>query len=122
MARILIVEDSPTQSATMARIVELQGHHPLLLEDGSRVLETVLEQRPDLILMDVVLPDHDGFTLTRQLSESTSTSDIPVVLVSVKDQEIDKEYGLRMGARAYLAKPFSDAQLLAVIDGLLGGH
>lgn len=121
MARILIVEDSPTQRMTMARTVEQQGHEALLLEDGNDVAERVLEVRPDLIVMDVMLPNRSGFAITAELSKSPSTAAIPIVLVSVKDQDVDREYGLSQGARAYLAKPFSDSQLIAVLDGLLVG-
>jgi twitching motility two-component system response regulator PilH len=121
VARILIVEDSPTQRVTMARTVEQQGHEVILLEEGNNVMATVLEERPDLIVMDVMLPDRSGFAITAELSQSPSTAAIPIVLVSVKDQDVDREYGLRQGARAYLAKPFSDSQLIAVLDGLLVG-
>jgi twitching motility two-component system response regulator PilH len=106
---------------TMARTVEQQGHEALLLEDGNDVAERVLEVRPDLIVMDVMLPNRSGFAITAELSKSPSTAAIPIVLVSVKDQDVDREYGLSQGARAYLAKPFSDSQLIAVLDGLLVG-
>ena len=77
---------------------------------------------PDLILMDVVMPNLNGFQATRQLSREGSTRDIPVVLVTTKDQDTDRMWGMRQGARAYLTKPFAEADLTDVIGRLLGSE
>jgi twitching motility two-component system response regulator PilH len=121
MARILIVDDSPSQLMGIQRIVEKLGHETLTAEDGAAGVEVAKAHLPDLILMDVVMPNLNGFQATRTLSRDGSTRDIPVVLVTTKDQDTDRMWGMRQGARAYLTKPFSEADLSEVIGRLLGG-
>jgi len=120
MARILIVDDSPTQLIGIQRIVEKLGHQTLTAEDGAAGVAVAKAELPDLVLMDVVMPNLNGFQATRQLSRESSTRDIPVVLVTTKDQDTDRMWGMRQGARAYLVKPFAEAELVEVIERLLG--
>jgi twitching motility two-component system response regulator PilH len=120
MARILIVDDSPSQLMGMKRIVEKLGHECLSAEDGAAGVEVAKAERPDLILMDVVMPNLNGFQATRAISKEATTSHIPVVLVTTKDQETDKVWGMRQGAKAYITKPFTESQLVEVINSLLG--
>ena len=122
MARILIVDDSPSQLLGIKRIVEKLGHETLSAEDGAAGVEVAKAELPDLILMDVVMPNLNGFQATRQLSREGSTRDIPVVLVTTKDQDTDRMWGMRQGARAYLTKPFAEADLTDVIGRLLGSE
>jgi len=122
MARILIVDDSPTQLIGIQRIVEKLGHQTLIAEDGAAGVALAKAELPDLILMDVVMPNLNGFQATRQLSREGSTRDIPVVLVTTKDQDTDRMWGMRQGARAYLTKPFAEADLTDVIGRLLGSE
>jgi twitching motility two-component system response regulator PilH len=121
MARILIVDDSPSQLMGMKRIVEKLGHEALTAEDGAAGVEAAKAQKPDLILMDVVMPNLNGFQATRAISKEASTAHIPIVLVTTKDQETDKVWGMRQGAKAYITKPFNENQLIEVIQGLLAG-
>ena len=120
MARILIVDDSPSQLAGIRRIVEKLGHDTLTAEDGQAGVDAASRELPDLILMDVVMPNLNGFQATRSISRNPSTSHIPVILVTTKDQETDRVWGMRQGARGYLTKPFSEKELLEAITGLLG--
>ena len=120
MARILIVDDSPSQLMGMKRIVEKLGHEALTAEDGAAGVEAAKANKPDLILMDVVMPNLNGFQATRAISKDATTSHIPIVLVTTKDQETDKVWGMRQGAKAYITKPFNESQLVEVINGLLG--
>ena len=90
MARILIVDDSPSQLMGMKRIVEKLGHEALSAEDGAAGVEAAKANLPDLILMDVVMPNLNGFQATRAISKEATTAHIPVVLVTTKDQETDK--------------------------------
>ena len=122
MARILIVDESPTQLIGIQRIVEKLGHQTLTAEDGAAGVALAKAELPDLILMDVVMPNLNGFQATRQLSREGSTRDIPVVLVTTKDQDTDRMWGMRQGARAYLTKPFAEADLTDVIGRLLGSE
>ena len=119
MARILIVDDSPSQLMGMKRIVEKLGHEALSAEDGAQGVEVAKANVPDLILMDVVMPNLNGFQATRAISKEATTSHIPIVLVTTKDQETDKVWGMRQGAKAYITKPFNEAELVAVINKLL---
>ena len=121
MARILIVDDSPSQLMGMKRIVEKLGHETLSAEDGAAGVEVAKKEKPDLILMDVVMPNLNGFQATRAISKEPSTSHIPIILVTTKDQETDKVWGMRQGAKAYITKPFNESQLIDVINQLLGG-
>ncbi|TKS54100.1 response regulator [Luteimonas yindakuii] len=120
MARILIVDDSPSQLAGIRRIVEKLGHQPLTAEDGQAGVEAAKRELPDLILMDVVMPNLNGFQATRSISREPSTKHIPVVLITTKDQETDRIWGMRQGARGYLTKPFSETELADVISSTLG--
>ena len=121
MARILIVDDSPSQLMGMKRIVEKLGHEALSAEDGAQGVEVAKATVPDLILMDVVMPNLNGFQATRAISKEATTAHIPIVLVTTKDQETDKVWGMRQGAKAYITKPFNEAELVAVINKLLVG-
>lgn len=119
MARILIVDDSPSQLVGLKRIVEKLGHQVVTAEDGSAGVEAAKREIPDLILMDVVMPNLNGFQATRTISKDAKTSHIPIVLVTTKDQETDRVWGMRQGAKAYVTKPVNEGELLDTINKLL---
>lgn len=119
MARILIVDDSPSQLLGLKRIVEKLGHEALTAEDGAAGVEAARRERPDLILMDVVMPNLNGFQATRTISKDPDTAHIPIVLVTTKDQETDRVWGMRQGAKAYVTKPIKEDELVAAIKPLL---
>jgi twitching motility two-component system response regulator PilH len=119
MARILIVDDSPSQLLGMTRIVEKLGHEVFTAEDGAAGVAAAKKEIPDLVLMDVVMPNLNGFQATRFISKDPTTAHIPVVLVTTKDQETDKVWGMRQGAKAYITKPFEEEQLAAIINEML---
>ena len=120
MARILIVDDSPSQLLGIKRIVEKLGHETLSAEDGAAGVEVAKQEMPDLILMDVVMPNLNGFQATRTISKNAETAHIPIILVTTKDQETDKVWGMRQGAKAYVTKPVSEADLTKVLGEYLG--
>jgi twitching motility two-component system response regulator PilH len=115
MARILIVDDSPSQVMGISRIVEKLGHTAITAEDGAAGVEAAKRELPDLILMDVVMPNLNGFQATRSITREPTTRHIPVILVTTKDQDTDRVWGMRQGAKAYLAKPFGEDELAALI-------
>lgn len=119
MARILIVDDSPSQLMGIRRIVEKLGHEALTAEDGAAGVEAAKRELPDLILMDVVMPNLNGFQATRSITREPTTKHIPVILVTTKDQDTDRVWGMRQGAKAYLTKPFSETELAAAITGAI---
>jgi len=119
MARILIVDDSPSQLVGISRIVQKLGHEPLTAEDGAAGVEAAKRELPDLILMDVVMPNLNGFQATRAITREPTTKHIPVLLVTTKDQDTDRTWGLRQGAKAYITKPFSESELEQMIQEYL---
>jgi len=121
MARILIVDDSPSQLMGIRRIVEKLGHEALTAEDGAAGVEAAKRELPDLILMDVVMPNLNGFQATRSITREPTTKHIPIVLVTTKDQDTDRVWGMRQGAKAYITKPFSESELADMFQQMLGG-
>ena len=121
MARILIVDDSPSQLMGIRRIVEKLGHEAFTAEDGAAGVEAAKRELPDLVLMDVVMPNLNGFQATRSISREPTTKHIPVILVTTKDQDTDRVWGMRQGAKAYITKPFSETELSELIGQYLGG-
>ena len=120
MANILIVDDSQTQVANLTKILEPAGHALSVAENGEEGIAKAIAEQPDLILMDVVMPGLNGFQATRKLTRDPATQNIPVILVSTKDQETDRIWGMRQGAKGYLVKPPDPAELLNLIGELLG--
>ena len=120
-ATILIVDDSPTETHILKGIVEGGGYQVITATDGESGVATARESKPDLVLMDVVMPGLNGFQATRQLSKSPETQDIPVIVVTTKDQETDRAWGLRQGAREYVVKPVAADELLSKIKAVLTG-
>ena len=116
MAKILIVDDSPSQLLGIQRIVEKLGHESITAEDGAAGVEVAKRELPDMVLMDVVMPNLNGFQATRTLSREATTKHIPVILVTTKDQDTDRMWGMRQGAKAYITKPFSEVELSEVIE------
>ena len=119
MARILIVDDSPSQLLGIKRIVEKLGHEAVTAEDGAAGVEAAKREMPDLILMDVVMPNLNGFQATRTISKDPDTAHIPIVLVTTKDQDTDKVWGMRQGAKAYVTKPIKEEELVKALNEFL---
>ncbi len=119
MAKILIVDDSPSQLYNMQQLIEGMGHETITAEDGKEGVERARAELPDLVLMDVVMPNLNGFQATRSLSRDERTSHIPVVLVTTKNQETDRLWGLRQGAKGYLTKPVQTRELRSTLSELL---
>ena len=119
MARILIVDDSPTEMAKMSQILKKGGHEVLTADGGETGVEMAKQELPDLVLMDVVMPGMNGFQATRQLTKNASTSHIPILIVTTKDQETDRMWGKRQGASGYLTKPIDEGQLVSAISAAL---
>ena len=112
MARILIVDDSPTETYRFREILEKHRHQVLEASNGADGVAMARAELPDLILMDVVMPGLNGFQATRQLTKGEDTAHIPIIIVTTKDQETDRVWGKRQGARDYLTKPIEEQILL----------
>jgi len=119
MARILVVDDSPSQLFGMQKIIERMGHEVLSATNGEEGVRAAKEQIPDLILMDVVMPELNGFQATRKISKDERTSHIPIIMVTTKNLQTDKVWGMRQGAKDYLVKPVAEKALTTVIKEYL---
>lgn len=120
MANILIVDDSPTEIHVLTSMLEKHGFSVAVANNGEEGVEKAKAEKPDLILMDVVMPGMNGFQAARQISTDPETTGIPIIIVSTKDQETDKMWGLRQGAKDYVTKPAKEKELITKINNLLG--
>jgi len=115
-AKILVVEDSPTELSLTTSALQSRGFRVATATDGDEAWRKIREDRPDLILLDVLLPGKNGFQICREIKTKPETQGIKVVLVTGKNQESDRFWGMRQGADEYLTKPFSAESLLAVVS------
>lgn len=116
MARILIVDDSPTETFRFREILAKNGYTTLEATNGADGVIAAKTELPDLILMDVVMPGVNGFQATRQITRDPVTKNIPIIIVSTKDQATDRLWGKRQGAKDYLVKPVDEELLIKTIN------
>ncbi len=119
MTQIMIVDDSPTDTHLLKKILEKNGFTTLTATDANQGVEVAKREQPDLILMDVVMPGLNGFQATRQLTSDPETASIPVIIVTRKDQQVDRVWGMRQGASSYVTKPVKEGALLDLISEAL---
>jgi len=119
MANIFIVDDSPTEVHVLKAILEKNGHSVESADNAEAGIEQITAKQPALVLMDVVMPGMNGFQATRALTKAPETENIPIIIVTTKDQETDKMWGLRQGAKDYVTKPVDEALLMEKINAIL---
>ncbi|OTG85398.1 two-component system response regulator [Acinetobacter sp. ANC 4558] len=119
MARILIVDDSPAETFRFREILSHHGYDVIEASNGADGVTIAQAELPDLVLMDVVMPGVNGFQATRQLTRAETTKHIPIIIVSTKDQETDRSWGMLQGASDYLTKPIDEALLLQTVKRYL---
>lgn len=119
MHKVLIVDDSRSQRQMVAHFLKQFEFRVGLARDGQDALQKIQDYRPDLVLLDVVMPGMNGYELCRQLKRHPETRDIQVVFFSSNSSESDRHWGLKMGAAAYVAKPCRPQQLLNVVNDVL---
>lgn len=119
MARILIVDDSPTEVHVLKGMLEKNNFAVLIAANGEEGIARAKQEKPDLILMDVVMPGLNGFQATRSLTKDPDTGHIPVIIVTTKDQETDRVWGLRQGAKDFITKPVVETDLIAKINSFI---
>jgi twitching motility two-component system response regulator PilH len=119
LKKILIVDDSIAEIRLMEAVLQQAGYWPVAISDPMRVEQTVEAERPELILLDVVMPLRNGFQVCRELKNSLQFSCIPVILVTSKDGDSDKFWAKMQGADAYVVKPFTPEQLLQQVQRFL---
>ena len=116
--KILLVDDSPTERHSINEILVKGGYEVVLAEDGEKGVAKAKSDKPDLVLMDVVMPGMNGFQACRAITTDEATKHIPVILCTSKNQETDKIWGLRQGAKDYVTKPVEANELLSKIAGV----
>ena len=119
MTHILIIDDSPTEVHVFKNMLLNNNIEVSVAANGEEGIEKAIEIKPDCILMDVVMPGKNGFQATRDLSRNPATSAIPVIIITTKDQETDKIWGMRQGARDYIVKPAKESDLIERINKVL---
>ncbi len=113
--KILVVDDSKTELHYLSTLLTRRGYAVSTAENGDDAMRRLDEERPDLILMDIVMPGRNGFQLTRSITRDDRYADLPVIICTSKGQETDRLWGLRQGARDYIVKPVDADELVAKI-------
>jgi twitching motility two-component system response regulator PilH len=121
MSTVLVVEDSVTQREMITDLLKGSGLNVTVASDGVEALEQIQGRRPDLVVLDIVMPRMNGYEVCRQLKANPKTQNIPVVMCSSKGEEFDRYWGMKQGADAYIAKPFQPTELVGTVKQLLRG-
>ena len=116
--KVLIVDDSKTELMHLTDLLHKQGFQVRTAENAQEAIQRLAEEKPDLILMDVVMPGQNGFQLTRSIARDTKYADVPIIMCTSKNQETDKVWGMRQGAKGYITKPVDANELQAKIAAL----
>ncbi|WP_416668210.1 response regulator transcription factor [Egbenema bharatensis] len=119
MGTVLVVEDSLTDMQILIQCLQQGGINVLVAQSGEEAINAVTQQKPDVVILDVVLPGRSGFEVCRQLKAEASTSNIPIVICSTKGSEMDRFWGMKQGADAYLAKPIDQDELVRTVRQLI---
>jgi len=122
--RVLVVDDDRVIQQLLEVNLQLEGYDVVATaSDGAEALEKITELKPDLVILDIMMPKMDGLEVCRRLRENADTAKIPVILLSARAQDLDIREGLDIGASAYLTKPFDPVELLEVVGRLIpDGH
>lgn len=119
MNTVLIVEDTPSERELLSHYLRQSGYCVIDVDNAKEALDKAITQRPDLIVTDIVMPGMSGFELCRSLKRHPETENVPIVVCSSKDQQIDRVWGLKQGADLYMTKPFTREQLIHAIRSLI---
>ena len=121
MSTALVVEDSVTDMQVLSRCLQQEGLNVLTANSGEEALAKISSHKPDVIVLDVVLPGTSGFEVCRELKAAADTRNIPIVICTTKGGEMDKFWGMKHGADAYLAKPVDQAEFVRTVKWLIKG-
>ena len=116
--KVLVVDDSKTELMFMTDLLQKNGFSVKTAENAEEAFRRLAEEKPDLILMDVVMPGQNGFQLTRAITRDALYADVPIIMCTSKNQETDRVWGMRQGARDYITKPVDKDELMAKIKAL----
>ena len=118
ISKILVVDDMSTDRLNLQNILQQAGYEVVTASSGREAVEKVASERPDLIFLDIIMDDMDGFQTCRKLTNEESSKHIPVIMVSSKDQKVDVLWARRQGARAYIVKPYTATQITDQVQKL----
>lgn len=118
--KILVVEDEESLLMLERILLSSKGYSVTGVMDGKAAIEEIAANRPDLVILDIMLPEMDGFEVCRQIKDNPETNTIPVVMLTAKKSNQDVTRGMQVGADAYITKPFKSAKVIEVIEGLIG--
>lgn len=119
MTTVLVIDDSPSEMAKFRDILTKNNCTVIEATNGEEGCQQASEHLPDVILMDIVMPEMNGFQATRKITRGKATAHIPVVMISTKNQETDRVWGKRQGAKEYLTKPVDEYELMRVIRSVV---
>lgn len=117
---LLVVDDSPTGRRVVSESLRISGYDVITAEDGEQALDLAFRRKPDLIVLDIVLPKKNGFQVCRQIKSEPHTRQIGVILLTSKLLATDKQWGMKQGADGYVTKPFEMTALQSMIESILG--
>ncbi len=119
MKKVLVVDDSPVQLNNLAQIVKDAGYEVLTASSGRESVEKAVEGLPDLVFMDIIMPEMDGYEACRELNKRDETKHIPVVFVTTKDQKADQVWARMQGGKGFVVKPYSDNDIIDQLKSYL---
>ncbi|MGO2225640.1 MAG: response regulator [Psychrobacter celer] len=115
MTTVLVIDDSPSEMAKFRDMLSKNNFQVLEANNGEQGCQMAADHLPDVILMDVVMPEMNGFQATRKITRGKTTAHIPVIMISTKNQETDRVWGKRQGAKEYMNKPIDESSLVNII-------
>lgn len=118
--KIMVVDDEPYIARVIKFKLEQEGYEVISANDGQSGLQKIKEEKPDMVLLDVMMPGLSGYEVCQKIKEDAELAGIPVVILTAKGQERDREQGLTMGASDYITKPFSPNRLLELVKNMIG--
>lgn len=120
MTTVLVIDDSPSEMAKFRDMLSKNNYQVLEATNGEQGCQMAIDHLPDVILMDVVMPEMNGFQATRKITRGKTTSHIPIIMISTKNQETDRVWGKRQGAKEYITKPIDESGLIQIIRKVMG--
>lgn len=120
MTTVLVIDDSPSEMAKLRDMLSKNNFQVLEASNGEQGCQMAVDHLPDVILMDVVMPEMNGFQATRKITRGKTTAHIPIIMISTKNQETDRVWGKRQGAKEYITKPIDDSSLVQIIRKVMG--
>ena len=119
--KVLIADDEPNIVVSLEFLMKREGHQVLLARDGAQALELIRREKPDLVLLDLMMPVMSGFDVCQQVRADESLAGVKILMLTAKGRDTDVAQGLGLGADGYMTKPFSTKELAAKVRGMLGG-